>query len=287
MKMETSVSVVIPTLNAEAEIDELLNQLELQTVAPSEVIIIDSSSDDCTVEIAKRHSQVRLIEIKRSEFDHGGTRNIGFNESFGDFVLFMTQDAVPTDRLMIENLLYPFVDDRVAIVSGRQLPKEDARLFERLVREFNYPSISNKRTKEDIERLGIKAFFSSDVCCMYRRTSLAKIGGVPSPCSTNEDMLAAARCLKLGMSVCYSAEARVFHSHNLSLRQQFNRNRKIGAFLREHEDEVDVPSEIGEGGKLVHYVASSLTEGREYLELFRFILDCMARYAGNIIGRNE
>ena len=105
MKMSDSVSVVIPTLNAEPEIEDLLALLEAQTFAPREIIVIDSSSDDHTVEIAKAHPLVRVIEIQRKDFDHGGTRNLGFNESVGDFVLFMTQDAVPVDEFLLEKLL--------------------------------------------------------------------------------------------------------------------------------------------------------------------------------------
>lgn len=285
MMKNRSVSVVIPTLNAAEEIGELLSLLEVQTVVPTEVIVIDSASDDGTVDCAKRHPLVRVMEIERRDFDHGGTRNMGYKQSQGEFVLFMTQDAVPADNRLVENLLCPFEDDCVALVSGRQLPKGDARIFERLVREFNYPAESNKRTKDDIGRLGIKAFFSSDVCCMYRRGSLDEIGGIPSPCSTNEDMLAAARCLKAGMSICYDASARVYHSHNLTLKEQFNRNVAIGEFLAEHGDELDVSSEVGEGKKLVLYVIGRLMELRDPLEICAFGCDCLARVLGNRLGR--
>lgn len=287
MRASNCVSVVIPTLNAELLIGDLLVLLESQTVVPSEIIVIDSSSDDRTVEIASAHPLVRVIEIKRDDFDHGATRNLGFSESVGDFILLMTQDAVPSDEFLIEKLLLPFEDRDVAIASARQLPKEDARPFERLVREFNYPDQPNKRTEKDIARLGIKAFFSSDVCCMYRRSSIDAIGGIPSPCSTNEDMLAAARCLEAGMVVCYSPEARVFHSHNFSIRQQFERNKEIGAFLSAHRDELDVPSEVGEGMKLVSFVTARLIKEGHFFELVRFYLDCGARIVGNRVGRSD
>ena len=280
-----SVSVVIPTLNAERERGNLLHLLSMQTVAPVEVIVIDSSSNDRTVERARAFDFTRVIEIERGDFDHGKTRNMGYEQSHGDFVLCMTQDVIPVDVRLVENLLAPFKDDEVAIVSGRQLPKKEARPFEQLVREFNYPPQSNRRDRGDVEKLGIKAFFSSDACCMYRRTSLDRIGGIPSPCSTNEDMLAAARCLRSGMVVCYSADACVFHSHNLTLKQQFMRNKDIGEFLSINKEELDVPSEIGEGGKLVKYVCAGLIGEKEYLETVRFALDCLARLLGNKVGR--
>ena len=283
--MEASVSVVIPTLNAEKDISKLLDLLSLQTVVPEESIVIDSQSVDRTVALAKACPLVQVIEIDRFDFDHGGTRNMGYRRAQGEFVLFMTQDAIPADAHMIENLLKPFEDESVAIVSGRQLPKEDARPFERLVREYNYSDKSNKRTKDDIGRLGIKAYFSSDVCCLYRHSALDLIGGIPAPCSTNEDMLAAARCLKHGLKVCYEADARVYHSHNLTVRQQYERNKCVGAFLSEHADELNVPSEVGEGKKMVAEVMLSLIHEGKLVEVFAFGFDCVARLLGNRAGR--
>ncbi len=98
---------------------------------------------------------------------------MALRESSGDIVCFMTQDAVPADDFYIENLIAPILtDDRVAVSSGRQLPKDDARRFERLVREFNYGPESNIRTKADIATMGIKAYFATDVAC--RRTAAAR-----------------------------------------------------------------------------------------------------------------
>ena len=47
------ISVIIPTLNAGASIGELLSKLLSQTIPPFEIIVIDSSSGDPTVNIAE------------------------------------------------------------------------------------------------------------------------------------------------------------------------------------------------------------------------------------------
>ena len=142
-------SLVIPTLNAAKELPALLETVQAQTVELEEVLVVDSSSKDGTSDVAKRFG-ARTLSIPRSEFDHGGTRHAALMETSGDFVLFMTQDALPVDRFYIERLLEPFSDSEVAMVSGRQLPKPDARRFEQLVREFNYPAESNVRSIEDV-----------------------------------------------------------------------------------------------------------------------------------------
>lgn len=280
-----SVGLVIPTLNAGRELGALLDAVEGQTRRPDDVLVVDSSSDDDTVEIVKSYPGVRVISIRREDFDHGGTRQLALENVEGDFVLFLTQDAVPADERYVENLLRPFNDSTVAMASGRQLPKPGARRYIQLVQEFNYPDESNVRSESDIERFGIKALFASDACSAYRRSALESIGGIPAPCATNEDMLAAARLLRAGYKVAYAANARVFHSHNLTPREQFRRNRAVGAFLAEHVDELDVPSEVGEGVSMVKSVVGRLAKEGRLRELLVFGADCVARLLGNRKGR--
>ncbi len=105
----TKVSLVIPTLDAESDIEGLLNRIYRQTRRPDEVIVVDSCSSDRTVDIVKSFEWVRLISIDRSEFDHGLTRDMALRESSGDIVCFMTQDAVPADDSISRTLLLPFL----------------------------------------------------------------------------------------------------------------------------------------------------------------------------------
>ena len=96
------ISVVIPTRNAGQMLEQLLLSLAGQTMKPDEVIIIDSSSTDNTVEIADSFPGTKVITIPASSFNHGGTRDVGAKEAKGDLVLFMTQDAFPASANMIE-----------------------------------------------------------------------------------------------------------------------------------------------------------------------------------------
>ena len=138
-------------------------------------------------------------------------------------------------------------DDRVAVSSGRQLPKDDARRFEQLVREFNYGPESNTRTKADVATMGIKAYFATDVCSAYRRSIYLELGGFGKT-NMSEDMLMAAKALNAGYSVAYAAGARVYHSHNLTPAEQYRRNYAIGHFLESNSQIVSCASEVGEGG---------------------------------------
>lgn len=287
--MTASVSVVIPTLNAEREIGGLLDSLLSQTVVPGEILVVDSSSEDATQDIVASYAGrgVSLDVIERTEFNHGATRHRAFMKTVGDYTLFMTQDAVPAGDRYIERLTAPLGTDKtIALVSGRQLPKPDARRFEQLVRAFNYPDEPSVRGAEDLPRYGIKTFFASDVCSAYRRTAYMECGGF-APVNTNEDMLMAARLIAAGHKVAYEPSAAVYHSHNLTPAQQFRRNREVGAFLAAHGDDLMGASEVGEGGRLVRAVASQLLREGRLGEFVAFGFDCAARLAGNRAGRRS
>lgn len=279
------ISVIIPTLNAEHDIEGLLTVLGRQSIQPIEILVVDSASEDRTIELIRKHKGVRLLQIDRQDFNHGGTRDLALRESRGDFVCFLTQDAVPVSDDYLELLVAPMVDDsEIAVVSGRQLPKVDARRFEQLVRGFNYPDSSSVRSKRDLKKYGIKTFFASDTCSAYRRTAYLECGGFEHV-NTNEDMLMAARFIASGMKVAYEPRAEVYHSHNLTPSQQFARNRAVGFFLETHADDLMHASEIGEGGRLVKAVSSQLLREGNLFEFIAFGVDCCARLLGNRVGR--
>lgn len=279
------ISVIIPTLNVEHEIEALLIALDRQSIQPNEIFVVDSASEDKTIELVQKHKRVRLLEIDRQDFNHGTTRDMALNESSGDFVCFLTQDAVPVSDDYLKRLVAPMVEDsNIALVSGRQLPKADARRFEQLVRDFNYPDLPSVRSKCNLEEFGIKTFFASDTCSAYRRTAYLECGGFEHV-NTNEDMLMAAKFIASGMKVAYEPRAEVYHSHNLTPSQQFARNRAVGFFLETHADDLMHASEIGEGGRLVKAVSSQLLREGNLVELIAFGVDCCARLLGNRAGR--
>ena len=137
------VSVVIPTLNAALVIGSLLDSITGQTLKPDEIIVVDSESNDETVLLSRSHPLTRVIAIKRADFDHGGTRDMAFRASKGDVVLFFSQDVVIRDDSYIEALVKATLIDGVACAFGRQTARNDASLYVKYTRAFNYPEHSN------------------------------------------------------------------------------------------------------------------------------------------------
>lgn len=279
-----SVSVILPTLNAAGEIAALLAALIGQTQPPEEILVVDSGSTDGTAELARAHG-ARVISVPCGQFDHGGTRDAALRQTAGEFVLFLTQDALPADERYIEHLLKPFANERVAAASGRQLPRPDARPYVRAVQQYRYPAQSRVWGAEDREALGIRAYHLSDVCSAYRRSAYEAVGGFPHPLPTNEDMLIAAAFLDSGYRLAYCADAAVVHSHDLTLRQEYRRNVLIGRFLQEYGERLGNLRETGEGLRMVRQVLSQLLRSGHPLECPAFAADCAARLLGSRAGR--
>ena len=134
------VSVVIPTYNASRYLDAQLRALRAQTVKDLDILVIDSSSSDETLDIAKQHA-IQTVTIPKEEFDHGGTRSLaGKTRSVGDILVYLTQDALPCDDRAIESLIQPLLAEKICGAAfGRQIPYQDATPFAQHLRLFNYP----------------------------------------------------------------------------------------------------------------------------------------------------
>lgn len=285
MQTRPTVSVIILTLNAENEIKALLQRIIEQSYPINDIVVVDSSSEDKTLDICREFRDIRIIQIEKKDFDHGRTRDMALRTCNSDIVVFLTQDAYPINCDLIENLIRPFSDIAVAVATARQIPKNNAWPMEKLIREFNYPGVSSIKSKEDINRLGIKAFFSSDVCAAYSREIYEMLGGFEYPLKTNEDMFYAAKAIAHGYKTAYVADAIVAHSHNFSLKAQYKRNYLQGYEIEKHRNLLGNVKQEKEGLKLVKYVSTQLLKRGRMISFIHFGLDCFARYIGSKHGK--
>ena len=279
-----SVSVIIPTYNAQpylhAQIKALLGQTFRQ--AALEILVIDSSSQDMTVKIAREYG-VKTLVIGKGEFDHGGTRTLaGKTRSKGDILVYLTQDALPCDEKAIETLIQPLLtDQKCGAAFGRQIPYQDATPFAQHLRLFNYPPQSYTRTHADRAALGIRAAFCSNSFAAYRRDALEDVGWFTENLLLAEDMHVCARMLMKGYAVRYVAEAVVYHSHNYTVAQEFKRYFDLGVFFKKERwllDEFGRPE--GEGIKFMRSEFSFLW----FHGLLHLLPISLMRAAAKLIG---
>lgn len=223
--MSRCVSIAIPTLNAGPDFARTLDAVGTQRVdAEVQLLVCDSGSTDETLDRA-RAAGAEVIEIPRTSFSHGGTRNLLMERARGTHVAFLTQDAVPADPDWLAGLLAAFATvPNVGLAFGPYRPRPGASPS--VVRELTtwFGSFSDGGARVDAlapsERdappsrfLGHLGFFTDANGCIAR----AAWERVPfRQVAYAEDHLLAQDMLRAGFAKVYVPDAAVIHSHEYS-----------------------------------------------------------------------
>ena len=215
---EYSVSVVIPTYNAGSDIAYLLSSLKKQKRCNVQIIIVDSESSDMTWDIAKSFG-TECLQISKAQFSHSFARNHGLSLVKNDKVLFMVQDALPTDDWWLWRFCYIFDTSEADALSCAQMPRSDADLMAIWnISEFNkFLGLSGSVTsvESDFKYLNEedarRKCQIDNVACIYRTSELMKhkFQG-----KYGEDMQMGKTLLKAGKKIAKTSEVKVIHSHN-------------------------------------------------------------------------
>lgn len=288
-QLNLSVDIIIPVYHPDEKFYQLLKMLEVQTKKPEKILILHTVEDyqEESLPLPELNEiRITVHPVKKQNFDHGGTRKLGAVLCEADLLMLMTQDAIPADEFLIKRLLEPYRDQSVAATYARQLPNEKADLVELYTRSFNYPKKSMLKSGQDIERLGIKAFFCSNVCATYRRDIYGKLGGFVEKTIFNEDMILAHKILQAGYRIAYAADAKVIHSHKYSYFQQFTRNFDLGVSHRQYAEIFKSVSSESEGRKLVKQTLRFLIDKKKYLLIPDLILSSGFKYLGYLLGEH-
>ena len=237
-------SVIIPTLNAGPLLRKVLEQIVSQNCPfPYDALIIDSGSTDGTVETVKSFANrnIRLHEIPKSEFQHGRTRNLAISMTDGDYVAVLTQDALPCNAHWLSALIGGFSrSNRVAGVIGRHFAFPDHGAFAARDLDGMFDRMRDFGDRSSLE-LGLPSFVQAGssnwqmLLQFYSDNNSAMSRRVWQECpypeiDWGEDQVWAWEVLKLGFEKIYVDEARVFHSHAFTPRQQYEVAATEGAF---------------------------------------------------------
>jgi glycosyltransferase involved in cell wall biosynthesis len=234
-------SVIIPTLNGGEAFRRVLEKVLAQrTPWPFEVVVADSCSDDGTWDLVRDHPRVRATSVPRAEFQHGRTRNLAAKEAQGEFLVFITQDAEPADRLWLADLVGALQrSPRAAGAFGRHLPQADASPFiKRDLHGFfgHLGSQPLERSKFwDLDRWRTDREFRRDLHFFSNNNSVLRRAvweRFPFPeVDYGEDQAWAAQVLGWRYSLIYAPTACVIHSHEYDAASRFERSRIEGRWF--------------------------------------------------------
>jgi rhamnosyltransferase len=232
------VSIIILVKNGDAYLEEVLKKVFAQAIEETfEVIAIDSGSTDNTKEILAQFP-IYVEEIPPTTFNHGETRNLGARISKGEYIVYLTQDAIPLDEKWLDRLLDPLREDPlVAGAFSSQRPRGDCHLMER--RQILQTELTSGRATRVNSAIGNPDYernrypfiwFSNTSSCIrkevwnafpFRKLEFA------------EDQDWAQRVLEAGFKTVYVSDSIVIHSHHYKPLRNFRRHFEHARAMRE------------------------------------------------------
>jgi glycosyltransferase involved in cell wall biosynthesis len=223
---DAGVSILIRTKNEERHIGRTLSVIYSQTYKNFEVIIVDSGSTDRTLEIVGKFP-VTIHEIKPEDFTWGYSLNYGFQRANGEYVVCLSAHSLPLSEEWLSTLISGFADDTVAAVMCNTLPWPDCNPFDRrgLLKKFNMPK---QELPED------PPFIFGNVSSAIRKSVWDKIH-FDETLSYCEDEDWKRKVKRAGYKVMYEPGAKVYHSHNETLKQIYGRTYQFAYAVQDLE----------------------------------------------------
>ncbi|MBQ9314216.1 MAG: glycosyltransferase family 2 protein [Clostridia bacterium] len=279
-----SISIICPLYNAAEYIEKLHNSFLMQeNVNIIDINYILTESSDRTEEYLKEN-HINYKKIQRSEFSHSLVREKSAYESEADIVVFVTQDVVIEDKNWLYNLTKD-IDNEIVATYSRQITKYNN--IEKYTRERNYPKESSIVSKEDIDKLGLRTFFFSDASSAINRNVFVELNGYDHKnLPISEDMYIAYKIIMNGYKIKYCADSVVYHSHNFTLKQIYDRYKLTGNFMKENAY-LDQYGTNGSGADLAKYILKRILQEHHFKLLLRYPFDMAARYIGMKVGKRN
>lgn len=227
------VSIVIPTKNAGPIFDKVLSRVFAQdTQYEYEVICVDSGSKDGTLDTIRKYP-CKLYEILPEEFGHGKTRNYGASKGSGEYIVFITQDAMPASKKWLQNFIDAMkIDPEIVGGFGIHYTYPNCNIIDKRDLYYHFKNFGEDNTifqltDENRERYNNEeayrhfiVFFSDNNSCV-RRDIFEKYPY--KDVDFSEDQIWAREMIEMGFKKLYCPFAPVYHSHNYKLSDYFQR----------------------------------------------------------------
>ena len=245
-----NVSVVIRTRDKERYFDSLLDNLALQTVQASELVVVDNFSSEekrqglksdlletVSSGLWKGKVKVKLIALSDDEFSHAYSTNLGVAAAENQLVCITNAHSLPSSRRWLKEGTKHFEDSNVAGVSGFFIPHHEGTAIGRF----------DKAVYQFTQRAILRQDWCSTINCIIRKSlwrvypfdeNLPKI--IPETKKYGlEDYDWSREMLARGFRIVVDPMFSVFHSHGRVLNETA-RNVKGYFVYRQIQQKIDL-----------------------------------------------
>lgn len=191
-----------------------LRAIEMQTLLPHEVLVVDSSAGDGIAAMLRDYVQTTGVPIRRiplapADFSYPHALNLGIQHAEGDITVSLSGDATPANDRWLETLVAPLANPQVAGSFSRHVARPDVKVVwaERFRLWWRYRSTATAlRTTDHV---------FSNACSAFSRDLALQIPFDES-LTELEDYAWARDVQSRGYAIAYVGESEVYHSHTVS-----------------------------------------------------------------------
>lgn len=277
-----NIEILCPLYNAEEYINNLhMSLLKQKADFDFSIRYLMTESQDRTKDLLDKLGCF-YETIKKKEFSHSLTREKGAFSSKADIIVFITQDVVIEREDWLSLLVAPIINGEASATFSRQISNHDA--IEKYTREMNYPKDSYIMDKTKLNIYKLRTFFYSDAASAMDLKIFKKLNGYDhKDFPSSEDMYIAYKLIQSGYRLKYCADSEVFHSHDFSFTELYNRYYLNGKFFKENPEIMEYG--VTESGfNMALYILKRIIQDRNGTALVQFIPNMLARYLGMKIG---
>lgn len=215
--MKNKISVVIRTYNEIKHIKEVLESLKIQTYKDFEIIVIDSGSNDGTLDVLKNYN-INLVNIDKEDFNYSYASNLGVLHSTGEIICFLSGHSVPVYDSYLEDINKIFQNSKIGACYGDVVALEDGSIYEKT---YNYLGYIKNRLFKGTNEIQLETKIHPGIFSCSNAAARKKLL-VSHPFKEElgtggEDVEVAYRILKDGFFIAKVPSLLVKHSHSLNL----------------------------------------------------------------------
>lgn len=176
------LSFIIPTLNEEKHLSELLPLLTKQLEKGDEIIIVDADSKDHTADIAKKFGIKVVTKPKRGV---GIARTEGAKEAKNDILVFLDADCNPSENFT-KQLKKHFTNKKVLAVGGLDLYHSDSKTWKTVYNSYSLIVFHIVR----LNHFMTGKYWVPANNCAIRKDTFFSVGGYRSVICEDTDLMA-------------------------------------------------------------------------------------------------
>ena len=238
------ISVVVCAYNEAGTVDECLTALGNLTYPDFEILLVNDGSRDATGEIARRHANVKVIDVVNGGLS--AARNIGLEHATGEIVAYTDSD-VRVDPDWLTYLVQPFITSSVVGAGGPNIvPPDDPPMAQCIARAPGSPTqvLLDDRIAEHVPGCNMA----------FRRDALIAVGGFnPIYLRAGDDVDICWRLQARGWKIGFAPAALVWHRHRTTALAYWKQQVGYGegeAWLKPHHPDRFKGAHIGWRGRI-------------------------------------